>query len=97
MTSGTGQCGSASGEYLAVIAVVVILFGALLVFRPHTVSRHVPVDVITPVARLLGHPLDDTRPSGRSGPPTAPRPTKPRKRHLPPTRPRIMLPEWWSR
>lgn len=97
MTARTRQCGSASGEYLAVIGVVVVVFGALLVFRPHTVSRHAPVDVITPVARLLGQPLVGRRPPRAPGPPKAPGSTKPRPRHAPPKQPRIMLPEWWSR
>lgn len=99
MTMHAGQHGSASGEYLAVVAVVAVMFGSLLVFRPQTVSRHVPVDVITPVAKLLGQPLTDKRVPRRSTPPRPPGsgpPPAPRRPRPPrPEPPRIMLPEWW--
>ncbi len=98
MSTDSNHRGSASGEYLAVVGVVMVVFGALLVFRPHTVSRHVPVDVISPIARLLGQPLRDPGSPRGSGPPTQGQRPRHRRPSPPrPERPRIMLPEWWTR
>jgi len=92
------QRGYASVDYLATIAVVGIVFAGLLVMRPQHVGPKSPVDVIPPIVRLLGHPVENLEP----------RPVKPR-RPSPPARPRrprparpraeappiVLLPEWW--
>lgn len=92
------QRGSAGAEYLALVAVIIVMFAGLLVLRPHRVGRGTPVDVIPPIVRLLGRPLDGlTPPTPRPGTPRAPITPKPRR---PRPRPRndppiVLLPEWW--
>jgi hypothetical protein len=92
------QRGSAGVDYLAVIAVVGIVFATLLVLRPQRVGPKSPVDVIPPIVRLLGHPVQSLDPTPAVSRPPTPR-TKPRR---PPTvRPPVnepavvLLPEWW--
>lgn len=93
------QRGFAAVDYLATIAVVGILFAGLLVLRPHRVGPKSPVDVIPPIVRLLGHPIQNLEPPR----PHPPRPASPRPH---PRRPRaagrradgsavVLLPEWW--
>ena len=93
--------GSAAVDYLAVIAVVGIMFAGLVALRPTRVGPNTPVDVIPPIVRLLGHPVQNLEPApprpARPAGPRPPRPARPR-----PTSPTfgpstILLPEWWSR
>ncbi len=96
-----GERGYAAVDYLAVVAVVGIMFAGLVALRPTRVGSEAPVDVIPPIVRLLGHPVQnlELRP---------PRPARPvRSRPVRPGRPgppapsldpsTILLPEWWSR
>ena len=62
------QRGSAGADYIAVIAVVGIIFAGLLVMRPQRVGPKSPVDVLPPIIRLLGHPVQNLEPR-----PAAPR------------------------
>jgi hypothetical protein len=94
------QRGSAGADYLAIIAVVGIVFAGLLVMRPQRVGPKSPVDVIPPIVRLLGHPVQTLEPrAARPRPPTK-RPGPPRKRatRRPGSDPAVVvLPEWWRR
>ena len=93
------QRGDASVDYLAMIAVVGIVFAGLLVLRPHHVGPKSPVDVIPPIVRLLGHPVQNLDP--HPPPPRRPASPGPRPRRPRPARPRrdgpavVLLPEWW--
>ncbi len=96
----TGQ-GSAAVEYLAITAVVGIMFAGLVALRPTRVGPETPVDVIPPIIRLLGHPVQNLTPRparpvrpAHPRPPRPHRPRPPRPSHEPST---IPLPEWWSR
>ncbi len=93
--------GNAAVEYLAIIAVVGIMFAGLVALRPTRVGPEAPVDVIPPIIRLLGHPVQNLEPRParparppRPRPPRPQRPRPPRPSHEPST---IPLPEWWSR
>ena len=92
------QRGSAGVDYLAVIAVVGIVFAALLVLRPQRVGPKSPVDVIPPIVRLLGHPVQNLEPKPAVSRPPTPR-TKPRRppgARPPASEPAVvLLPEWW--
>ncbi len=95
----TQQRGTAGAEYLALVGVIIVMFAGLLTLRPHRVGRGTPVDVIPPIVRLLGRPLDtlEPRPAPRPAtpaPPMPPRPRRatPRRRSDPPI---VLLPEWW--
>lgn len=91
--------GFASVDYLGVVAVVGIALAGLVALRPTQVGSKPPIDVIPPIVRLLGHPLQNLEPR-------PPRPTRPRTPRPRPTRPRpprsksapstVPLPEWWS-
>jgi hypothetical protein len=96
-----GKRGFAAVDYLAIIAVIGIVFAGLVALRPTRVGPETPVDVIPPIIRLLGRPVDNltprpTRPARPSHPrpprPGSPRPPRPNRE--PST---IPLPEWWSR
>lgn len=95
MTTSARQAGSGAVEYVALIGAVIAMFLGLLELRPTATSRRAPVDVITPVARLLGRPLDPSHlrasPAPRS---VRPRPTAPRRRPAD-LAPIVMLPRWW--
>ena len=92
--------GFACVDYLATIAVVGIVFAGLLVLRPRHVGPKSPVDVIPPIVRLLGHPVEnlDARPAKPRRPESPMPPRSRRPRHA---RPRadgpavVLLPEWW--
>lgn len=96
------QRGFAAVDYLGIIAVVGIVLVGLVTLRPTRVGPETPVDVIPPIVRLLGRPVDNLEP--RPSRPARPRPqapTRPRPRPRPP-RPAggpstIPLPQWWSR
>jgi hypothetical protein len=92
------QRGSAGADYLAVIAVVGIVFAGLLVMRPQRVGPKAPVDVIPPIVRLLGHPVQNLAPKPAAPRQPAKRPTQPRKRatRRPGSAPAlVLLPDWW--
>lgn len=93
--------GYAATDYLAIVAVIGIMFAGLVALRPTRVGPEAPVDVIPPIVRLLGHPVQNLEPA-------RPRPVRPARPHRPrPARPvgtgptlgpsTILLPEWWSR
>lgn len=90
--------GSAGADYLAVIAVVGIVFATLLVFRPQRVGPKSPVDVIPPIVRLLGHPVQSLDPKPVVSRPPTPRarPRRPSTTRRPANEPAVvLLPEWW--
>lgn len=93
--------GNAAVDYLGIIAVVGIMFAGLVALRPTQVGPEAPVDVIPPIIRLLGHPVQNLEPRPtRPVPPALPRPPRPRRPRPPrPSREpsTIPLPEWWSR
>lgn len=95
MNARTRSAGVASAEYLALVAAVISLFVGLLVLKPQTVSRRPPVDVISPIAKLLAAPVTPT--TTRSVTPTPRRPRGSVRPRPKPTNPTVMLPEWWSR
>lgn len=103
MTIGRRDGGYAAVDYLAVVAVVGIAFAGLVALRPTRVGPKAPVDVIPPIVRLLGHPVQNLSPPRPPRPrPARPRPTRPRPPRPRPVRPdrepaTIPLPEWWSR
>ena len=97
----TTQRGNAAVDCLATIAVVGILLVGLATLRPTKVGPEAPVDVIPPIVRLLGHPVQnlEPRPAQPSRPPRprAPHPKQPRPA-APTTGPSMIpLPKWWSR
>jgi hypothetical protein len=93
--------GFAAVDYLAIVAVVGIAFAGLVAVRPTRVGPKAPVDVIPPIVRLLGQPLQNLSPPvARPQRPARPRPPRPpRPRPAQPDRGpgTIPLPEWWSR
>jgi hypothetical protein len=94
------QRGSAGVDYLAVIAVVGIALAGLLVLRPQRVGPKSPVDVIPPIVRLLGHPVQNLEPKPATRRPATKRAKPPRKpaTRRPASDPAVvLLPEWWSR
>lgn len=93
------QRGFASVEYLALIGVVGVALAGLLAMRPHRVPRAAPVNVIPPIVRLLGRPVDNLTPRpARPRAPSTPRPpSRPRPPRRPPEAPlTVPLPEWWG-
>jgi hypothetical protein len=92
------QRGSAAADYLAIIAVVGIVFAGLLVVRLQRVGPKSPVDPIPPIVRLLGHPVRNLQPGPQARRPRS-RPGDARRvptRRRPPVQPAIVpLPEWW--
>jgi hypothetical protein len=94
------QRGSAGADYIAVIAVVGIVFAGLLAMRPQRVGPKSPVDVIPPIIRLLGHPVQklEPRPAGPRPPTKRPGPPRKRATRRPKSNPAVvLLPEWWRR
>lgn len=93
------QRGTAAVEYLAIVSVVGIAFAGLLTLRPQRAPRSAPVDVIPPIVRLLGRPIDNLAPRParpRPDPSTRPAP-RPRPARRPPDPPlTIPLPDWWD-
>ncbi len=91
------QRGSASTDYLGVIAVIGIMFIGLVGLRPREVRSTNPVDVIPPIVRLLGAPVRNLapRPSRPRSTPSRPRPRKPRPEAVPRDRVIVPLPDWW--
>jgi hypothetical protein len=94
------QRGSAAADYLGIIAVIGIMMVGLVAVRPTRVGPKAPVDVIPPIVRLLGHPVDNLNPRPPPSHPKRPRPPRPPRPR--PQRPgsepsTIPLPEWWSR
>lgn len=92
--------GFASVEYLAAVGVVGIIFAGLVALRPQRVERRTPVDVIPPIVRLLGRPVDNltprpARPNPSGRPALRPRPRPPRREPGGPAT--VLLPEWWGR
>ena len=101
MMIGERNCGYAAVDYLAMVAVIGIACAGLVALRPTHVGPKTPVDVIPPIVRLLGRPVQNLTPPR----PTRPRPARPRPPRPPRPRPvrpdrgptTIPLPEWWSR
>ncbi len=94
------QRGSAGADYIAVIAVVGIIFAGLLVMRPQRVGPKSPVDVLPPIIRLLGHPVQNLEPRPAAPRASVIRPGPPRRRatRRPTSDPAVvLLPEWWHR
>ena len=80
MTIGRRDGGYAAVDYLAVVAVVGIAFAGLVALRPTRVGPKAPVDVIPPIVRLLGHPVQNLEPRPtRPVRPARPRPPRPRR------------------
>ncbi len=93
--------GYAAVDYLAIVVVVGTLLAGLVTLRPTRVGPEAPVDVIPPIVRLLGHPVQNLGPKpSRPARPVRPRPVRP-ARPRPPAPSRepstVLLPEWWSR
>jgi hypothetical protein len=94
------QSGFASAEYLAIIGIVGLVMVGLVALRPQKVGPRPPVDAITPIVKLLGHPAGSlpraprpprTVPGRSIGPRRVRRPTPPRPGPVV-----VRLPEWWG-
>ncbi len=94
-----GERGSAGADYLAIVAVVGVVLAGLVTLRPTRVGPQAPVDVIPPIVRLLGHPVQNLAPTRpRPARPVRPRPARPPRPRPPSPGPTMIpLPEWWSR
>jgi hypothetical protein len=93
-----GTPGSAGAEYLALIGVIIILMSTLLIVHPRRATNRPPVDVITPVTRLLGDPAaGPPRARPAPNPPSPPgTPRAPRSaRHRTDRAPIVLVPTWW--
>lgn len=93
------QNGYASAEYLTIVAIVGVVMAGLVTLRPREVGPRPPVDAISPIVRLLGHPAEALKEHKPRPPSTGP----PRPRRAPRPRPAkpgpviVPLPEWWGR
>ena len=93
------QAGHASAEYLTIVAIVGVVMVGLVTLRPQEVGPRPPVDAISPIVRLLGHPaeaLKERKPRSPSTGPVRPR-RAPRPRSAKPGPVIVPLPEWWWR